>query len=77
MADVDPRTIEALYEALAQAIDRVRADGAPARADERERLFLAKLSLAALCEIGDAGRGADLIALAAEDVDLSLPSISR
>ncbi|MFC3228565.1 hypothetical protein ACFOGJ_15075 [Marinibaculum pumilum] len=72
--------VEAIYEALAQGVDRARqavdAGGdslGAARAVEAEALFLAKLALAALRELGSAQRTQGLIDAALRDLALSLP----
>jgi hypothetical protein len=67
---------EALYERLAEAVDRARAgaetqDGAPASQKAmaaRETLFLAKLAFAALRHV-PAEEGERLVALCLKDLD--------
>jgi hypothetical protein len=57
---------EALYDRLAEAIDRARNLGEP---DEMEVLLLAKLAFVALRELGDISRADELIAMALKDLD--------
>ena len=52
--------LEALWEHLAEAIDRAGPD--------RDRLFLAKLALLLTQELGNAARAAELIRIATEDL---------
>jgi hypothetical protein len=64
---LDRAGTEALYDRLADAIDRARGLGD--EADELEALFLAKLAFAALRELGDGQRAADLIETALRYLD--------
>jgi hypothetical protein len=58
---MDASEIEALWEALAEAVDEV--------GPERETLFLAKLALLLGREVGDLGRVRALLAVALRDLD--------
>ena len=62
----DPGVTEALYEALAQAIDAAR--GSAENAQELESQFLAKLAFLALCELPDDAHRRHLMDLAGRDL---------
>lgn len=63
---LDHAATEALYDRLAEAIDRARSLGRP---EEMESLFLAKLAFAALREQDDLIESERLISLALKDLD--------
>jgi len=63
---LDHAGTEALYDRLAEAIDKARTMGDP---DEMESFFLAKLAFAALRELGEAERSNALIDLALDQLD--------
>jgi hypothetical protein len=58
---MDASEIEALWEALAEAVDKV--------GPEQEALFLAKLALLLGREVGDLDRVRELLAVALRDLD--------
>lgn len=58
---MDASEIEALWEALAEAVDKV--------GPEQEALFLAKLALLLGREVGDLDRVRALLAVALRDLD--------
>jgi hypothetical protein len=58
---MDASEIEALWEALAEAVDQA--------GPEREALFLAKLTLLLGREVGDLNRVLALLAVALRDLD--------
>ena len=63
---LDHAGTEALYDRLADAIDRARTLGEPA---EMEAMFLAKLAFVALRELDDPERAAEPVDLALKDLD--------
>lgn len=83
MADERPvsrATSEVIYEALAEGVDRARdaaGDEREAISAECESLFLAKLALASLCEIGSVERAQALIDVALTDLARSIPESMR
>lgn len=71
---------EVIYEALAEGVDRARdaaGDDGEAIGAECESLFLAKLALASLCEIGSVERAKALIDVALTDLARSIPEAMR
>lgn len=63
---LDHAATEALYDRLAEAIDKARTMGNP---EDMEALFLAKLAFSALRELGDEDAAARLIALSLTDLN--------
>ncbi len=62
---MDQAETEALYDAVAQAIDTARGLGP---SDEMESIFLATLAFAALRDLGCRDRADELIALCLRDI---------
>ena len=67
---LDHAGTEAVYDRIAEAIDKARTMGAP---DEMESMFLAKLAFIALRELGDPEKAGELVDLALRDLDRTDP----